>query len=117
MRSTTFSALLRAPATKLCAGCLCVLAVLPFTASFAAVDLTDVVGGARTQTLTLQTADDAPAPDACVHRVHLMAARHLLSVTSPAACDTIAIAGWSVMTPAASPPAYELRRPSSPLRL
>jgi hypothetical protein len=117
MRSNaTLSALLRASVAKLCAACLCVLAVLPFTAPFAAMDLAGV-GGSPTQRVTLQTADDAPAPDVCVHRVHLMAARHLLSVTSPVAGDTSAVSGWNVMTPAASPLAHDLRRSSSPLRV
>jgi hypothetical protein len=114
MRSNAaLSALLRASATKLCAWCLSVLVVLPFTAPFAAINFADVIGGARTQTLTEkvvvpasaaehENADDAAAPDVYVQRVHPMASRHLLPIASPSAGDTPASAGRSVIAPAAT---------------
>jgi len=87
--------------------------ILPFTAPFAAIDLADVVGGARTQTLIEnvvvpasaadhENADDAVAPDVYVQRVHPMASRPLLPVASPSAGDTLASAGRSVIAPGAT---------------
>ncbi len=92
---------------------LVVLAVLPFTAPFAAFDLADLTGGAHTGQVTAtisagvvassqsDDADDVSASDSSVHRVHPTGLCQLVPAASPAAGDPV-IPLVAVIDPATS---------------
>jgi len=91
----------RATGTRLCALWLIVLAILPFTAPFAAVDWSDLFGGSHPQQksatvgATVATnaqdddADDVAASDACIQRTHACRFGEFAAVFSPAAGDAL----------------------------
>lgn len=94
--SSALSELRRTLAARLSALSLVVLAAVPFTAPFAALDWSDFVASGRTrQTVSTvgtpvassaqDDADDAAASDACVHRAHSFRFCELAPVTSPVA--------------------------------
>jgi hypothetical protein len=97
MRSNrALSVLHRAPAVRLCALSLVVLATLPFTAPFAALNWSDFLSSGRTRQVVAtigipvasnaqDDADDAAASDACVQRVHSLRSCELAPVASPVA--------------------------------
>jgi hypothetical protein len=98
MRSNrALSVLHRAPAVRLCALSLVVLATLPFTAPFAALNWSDFLSSGRTHqvvaTVDVPVAsnaqDDAAASDACVQRVHSFRSCELALVASPVAGDPL----------------------------
>jgi hypothetical protein len=78
---------------------LVVLAAVPFTAPFAALDWSDFVASGHTRHIVSAVgapvassaqdddADDAAASDACVHRAHSFRFCELALVTSPVAGD------------------------------
>jgi len=100
IRSNSLSRLGRATLTQACAVGLVVLAALPFTAPFAALDIADLLGG-HTQNVIITVseavashahtddADDVTASDASVQRAHTVALGELVLVTSPVSSDPI----------------------------
>ena len=99
MRSSrALSELRRTRAARLCALSLVVLAAVPFTAPFAALNWSDFVGSGRARQIVTTVGapaastaqdddadDDAAASDACVQRAHSFRFCELAPVTSPAA--------------------------------
>jgi hypothetical protein len=95
--SSALSELRRTLAARLSALSLVVLAAVPFTAPFAALDWSDFVASGRTRHIVSSvgapvassaqddSADDAAASDACVHRAHSFRFGELAPVTSPVA--------------------------------
>ena len=97
--------------TTLCATWLAVLTALPFTAPFATLDLTDVLGRpARSVVATVavpaasagqnDAADDATASGVCIQRHHALELCPLVPVSSPVHGDGLAPV-TSILTPRA----------------
>ena len=94
---------------------LVVLAALPFTAPFAALNWSDFVASGRTrQVVTIvdspvassahdDDADDVAASDACVQRIHSFRSCELAPVASPVAGDPLT-ATVSVLSHIGPPP-------------
>ena len=90
----------RATGTRVCALWLIVFAIVPFTAPFAALHWSDLVGGSHPQKLVATVgapvasnaqeddADDA-ASDACIQRTQTCRFGELAPITSPTAGDSL----------------------------
>jgi hypothetical protein len=114
--SSALSELRRTLAARLCALSLVVLAAVPFTAPFAALNWSDFVGSGRTRQIVAAVgasvastaqdddADDAAASDACAQRAHWFRFCELTLVTSPVAGGRPASAA-SILNHLTPPPA------------
>ena len=115
--------------TRLCAVWLVVLAALPFTAPFAALDISDFFGGGTTQKAATAVAapasasapddnvDDTAMSEAALHRALPTAHGGLVRVASPVAGDLFTPASVRFAPVASSPSTYDSSALAVTLRL
>jgi hypothetical protein len=116
-----------ATVTRLCAVWLGVLAALPFTAPFAALDAADFFGGDHKHTATTVSAgpssaqdddaDDAAAADAVLQRVHPLALGDLAPISTPLAAGPVSSASTLVATETSALPPLDSSALTTVLRL
>jgi hypothetical protein len=113
--------------TRLCAVWLIVLSALPFTAPFAALDLSDFIAGRQARTVVTVAAPVASAaqdPDAtgaasgaCFLRIHAPALRQLEPTASPVTGHSLTRVASALTPPRFSPAALDVSARSAILRV
>jgi hypothetical protein len=126
---SSFTILQRARVTRLCAVWLVVLAALPFTAPFAAFDVSDFLGGGTTHQAATTVAapasasapddsvDDTAMSEAALHRTLPTAHSGLVRIASPVEGDFLTSAPTRFAPVASSPSTHDSSALAVTLRL